>query len=206
MKKYHYLYITENLINKKLYIGVHSTDNIEDGYLGSGMNILRAIKKYGKENFEREIIEFFDSGEEVEEAEKLIVNKYVVDCNLFYNLKEGGCLPPIMIGKDNPMFGKEKNKDTKSKISNSLKIYQSKNGYNKPNLGKNFSEEWKENIGKSLTGKKRPEMSSKVSSPVQHTKLNIFFSSLKEACVVMDINLSTERGRMWRNKSDFKFI
>ena len=51
MRKYNYVYITTNLINKNFYIGKHSTDNLNDGYLGSGKCLLAAIKKYGKENF-----------------------------------------------------------------------------------------------------------------------------------------------------------
>jgi len=55
------LYITTNLINGKQYVGDHSTNKIYDTYLGSGSGILNAIKKYGKENFKREILEQFKS-------------------------------------------------------------------------------------------------------------------------------------------------
>lgn len=48
---YHIVYETTNLINGKIYRGVHSTNNINDGYLGSGIKFGRALKKYGKSNF-----------------------------------------------------------------------------------------------------------------------------------------------------------
>ena len=48
-QKYYYLYKITNLINNKFYIGVHETDNINDGYMGSGRAIRAAIEKYGKE-------------------------------------------------------------------------------------------------------------------------------------------------------------
>ena len=49
-------YITINLINGKQYVGSHSTHDINDSYLGSGRLMLKAIKKYGKENFNREVV------------------------------------------------------------------------------------------------------------------------------------------------------
>lgn len=50
---YHLVYMTTNLVNGKMYVGVHSTENLEDGYLGSGNLIKKAVKKYGRENFDR---------------------------------------------------------------------------------------------------------------------------------------------------------
>jgi len=56
---HHYLYKTINLINSKYYIGVHSTNDLSDGYIGTGKLLRWAIKKYGKENFKNEVIIFF---------------------------------------------------------------------------------------------------------------------------------------------------
>ena len=48
-KNYHFIYKTTNKINNHFYIGMHSTNNIDDGYLGSGKRLYKEIKKHGKE-------------------------------------------------------------------------------------------------------------------------------------------------------------
>ena len=46
----HYIYKTTCNVTKRYYIGMHSTTNLEDGYLGSGKRLRYSIRKYGKEN------------------------------------------------------------------------------------------------------------------------------------------------------------
>lgn len=75
-EKYFYIYKTTNLINDKIYIGQHSTFNINDRYLGSGSNFQKALKKYGKENFKCEILEFCNSREELNEREIFWIEFY----------------------------------------------------------------------------------------------------------------------------------
>lgn len=87
---YHFIYKTTNTINNKIYVGKHSTENIDDGYLGSGKILKDAISKYGKENFTREIVEYFDSPEDVFLKEHEIVNLDFINRCDTYNLKCGG--------------------------------------------------------------------------------------------------------------------
>lgn len=89
-KKYNYLYVITNIINNKIYVGVHRTDCLNDGYMGSGKLIKRAIEKYGKENFKMEIISFFKTYLEALDAEKTIVTEEFIEKDNVYNLKEGG--------------------------------------------------------------------------------------------------------------------
>jgi len=58
-KQFYFVYITTNLVNRKRYVGEHTTININDTYLGSGTYFINAVNKYGRENFKREILEFF---------------------------------------------------------------------------------------------------------------------------------------------------
>ena len=89
-KKYHYLYKTTNLKNGKFYVGIHSTDNLEDGYLGSGKYLWNSIYKYGKEHFEREILELFETREKLFEREKNLVNEDFIKDPMCMNLRIGG--------------------------------------------------------------------------------------------------------------------
>jgi len=90
MKKFYYLYKITNIINDKIYIGIHCTNNLEDGYMGSGHDLLKDIKKYGKNNFKKEILEFFDSIDDLKLAEKELVNRTFVSSNKTYNKCLGG--------------------------------------------------------------------------------------------------------------------
>ena len=88
--RYYFLYKTTNKMNGKFYIGVHSTIKMNDGYLGSGKRLRYSMRKYGKENFEIDILEFFNSRELMFEAERNLVNTDLIKNELCMNLKEGG--------------------------------------------------------------------------------------------------------------------
>jgi hypothetical protein len=86
----YYLYETCNLINGKIYIGVHSTNKEDDNYLGSGTLLTRAVQKYGKEKFIKTILEYFDSEEAMYAREAEIVDKNFVLNENNYNISLGG--------------------------------------------------------------------------------------------------------------------
>ena len=88
--KYYIVYKIVNNINGKIYIGVHQTKDINDGYMGSGTNIRRAIKKYGKENFTKYVIEIFDTPEKMFEMETILVSDEFLDSSKSYNINKGG--------------------------------------------------------------------------------------------------------------------
>lgn len=86
----YYLYKITNKVNHKIYIGVHESSDINDNYFGSGKQIKSAIKKYGKENFIKEILEYFSCKEEMYKKESLIVNEEFVSRSDTYNMSVGG--------------------------------------------------------------------------------------------------------------------
>lgn len=89
-KKYYFIYQTTNKINGKIYVGKHETYDLNDGYLGSGKHLNHAIEKYGVENFERKILFFCESHDELNAKEAEIVNENFVAREDTYNLKVGG--------------------------------------------------------------------------------------------------------------------
>ena len=88
--KYHILYEIKNKINGKKYIGIHSTNNINDNYFGSGVYIKRAIDKYGLENFTKKVLKQFKTRKELLQAEKEIVTESIVGSGDYYNVCLGG--------------------------------------------------------------------------------------------------------------------
>lgn len=89
-KRYHYIYKTTNLLNGKYYIGMHSTDDLDDGYMGSGKRLRRSLNKHGKDNHKVEILEFVDTREELKKREEEIVNLNEIAKVECMNLKVGG--------------------------------------------------------------------------------------------------------------------
>lgn len=89
-KKYHYIYRTTCQITGKFYVGMHSTDTLEDGYLGSGKVLGYSIAKHGRENHKREILEFLQDREALKLREQEVVNEELLNDPLCINLKYGG--------------------------------------------------------------------------------------------------------------------
>ena len=88
---YGYVYLTENLINGKCYIGQHKSEKFDESYIGSGITLSKAVDKYGKENFITTIIEWCLSKEELNKREIYWISKTnASNDNNFYNIARGG--------------------------------------------------------------------------------------------------------------------
>jgi hypothetical protein len=84
------IYKTTNTVNNKIYIGKHQTEDINDDYLGSGVALEKAIKKYGKQFFKKEILFVFDNENDMNQKEKELVTESFIASNKNYNRGVGG--------------------------------------------------------------------------------------------------------------------
>lgn len=130
MSIYYTVYRTINLINQKEYIGVHITRDLNDRYIGSGTVLKEAIKKYGKENFKKEILFIFDNINDMRLCERNIVNEEYVKREDTYNLGLGGNCGPfdkitsedIKLKISKAKLGIKRNEDQKKNISDKTKL------------------------------------------------------------------------------------
>ena len=160
IKKYHYIYKTTCKLNNKYYIGMHSTDDIEDGYMGSGLIINRLIKKYGKNNFDVEILGFYGSREELRLNEFMLVGHERIMDPLCVNLIPGGTGGSSFHGKKhtgetiNKMRNSRKNKSVGPENSQYGKIWITDGEKNKKiSDAKDISDGWI--LGRSISRNKK---------------------------------------------------
>lgn len=180
-KKHNYFYKITNLINGKYYYGIRSTnkDLDKDKYFGSGNKIKNAIKKYGIENFKKEIITDYPTRKEVSDHEHRVVTMELVLDENCYNLIIGGDDKTYFTGEKNPFYGKKHTEETKQKLKElnlgvNNKFYGKTHteetkkhlsdirkgkyiGKNSPNYGRILSQEQRDFISKSNTGRKRTQ-------------------------------------------------
>lgn len=142
MKKYGFIYITTCVINNKKYLGQRKYSCGWEVYLGSGVAFTNAVKKYGRENFRREIICEANTAEELNLLEYELSVKYdVVNSDDWYNLCYGGNATNgykfseetrrkmsekkkgLYVGSKNPMYGihRKLTEEHKKKISENAK-------------------------------------------------------------------------------------
>lgn len=183
---FYYLYQITNLVNGKIYVGVHKTKSLDDGYMGSGKVLNRSIQKHGIENFNKVILETFENAEAMYAREKEIVTEEFLLREDTYNLRRGGNGGFDYINKvgKNVLLNEQRIKDpsmqqrsniaaakrqkelmsdpkyrrkVSNKLSNALKGQQSW-------LGKKHTEETKIKMSKSHLGKHEGNMNSQFGS------------------------------------------
>lgn len=122
-----YVYITTNTVNGKRYIG-QTTKGEDAGYIGSGLILKRAVKKYGEENFTVEILAQADTKNELDTLERRYILEYdAINSKEFYNIASGGqggnlgpkvnkLISEAVSGEKNGMYGKKLSPESIAKI------------------------------------------------------------------------------------------
>ena len=181
--KFYGIYRITNLVNGKMYVGQHVTEDLDDGYMGSGVVILRALKKYGRGSFRKEWLTFCEDEEELDYMERVFVDQTWVDRADTYNIALGGVHNCARGGKLSP--------EAKLKISNALK------GRPSGMLGKRHSEESKrlmsQSQSKSWTAERREEQRQRASG--------VAFSDDRKNKISSAI-----KGRRWWNNGEISVM
>lgn len=156
------VYLTTNMINGKQYIGLDKKNN--PSYLGSGLMLKRAIKKYGRKNFVKEILQECSSIQELKDAEKMWIRKFNADLSVnFYNLSRGGEMNgPTHHSEETKRKISERNLGKKMSYESRKKISIANRGRIRSmitreklriaNIGKTLSDTHKDKISNSLIG------------------------------------------------------
>jgi hypothetical protein len=148
-KKFHIIYkITR--FDGAFYIGMHSTDNLDDGYFGSGNRISRSLKYHGIHQHTKEILEFLPSRKELVEREKQIVNETLLADPLCLNLCTGGGY--VARAPDHPDANKNRAEGVR-RFYASEKSVLARQKISQANKGRKASDEAKRNM--SAAAKKR---------------------------------------------------
>lgn len=163
------IYKITNLLTNKIYIGQDSKNNPK--YLGSGKILKRAIKKYGKENFKKEVLEECNNQIELDNREQYWINLLnTTNQNIGYNISFGGqtgwhkglkhseetkklfseTRKGKLTGNKNGMYGKKHTEDAKKKMANPQ--FGDKNGM----YGKKHTEDTKKKMSQILSGENNP--------------------------------------------------
>lgn len=155
---YYTIYKITNNISNKIYIGCHRTNDIDDIYMGSGIHLRAAQKKYGMNNFTKEIIHIFDNVDDMFNMESAIVNEAFVARDDTYNLMTGGSSKNIetgLLNYQNWLNSLSENKrreyfKKRSSVGNAalMKKYHENGGWWFPNpfKGKHHTDESKKKI------------------------------------------------------------
>ena len=166
----YYIYRITNKANGKTYIGQHKYKKLNDSYIGSGVLIKKAIKKYGIENFKKEILEFdIPNVDLANDWEQMYILFERAKGKAEYNIANGGNgseavseetkkkLSEALKGRPSPMKGKHLSEEIRKKISEAHRGYHHSEETRKKlaelHKGKKLSEETKKKISEVKKGK-----------------------------------------------------
>lgn len=190
--RFGYIYKITNKNDGRIYIGQHKSSTLDENYWGSGIYISRAIAKYGTSMFNREIVEWCASRDELNNKEmKWIAYYNSTNPKLGYNICTGGSVNDSFKGRTHTQETKDKMSQNQQGASNSFygkrhtaksiekmreahlgikftdehkeKLRQANLGANNPRYGSHPSEETRRKMSISHSGKNNPNYGKKTS-------------------------------------------
>jgi len=205
------VYKVTNLINGKFYIGVHKTKKINDSYFGSGVAIKRSIKKYGKNNFRKDVLFVFDNENDAYLKEKELVNEGLLKDKKCYNETIGGVggfyhIPP-KFGNDSPM----RNEEIKIKAIQKMKETRAKNKEHFDSISRENLKHSKKSHSKEANKKRSEKMTGR---KLKKSQIEKFVASINNYYLDLEKNperkklrseslkksYTTERLKLWSDK------
>jgi len=155
-RKHHIIYRTTCTVTGKFYVGMHSTDNLNDGYIGSGVHLRRSIAKHGASAHVCVVIEECPNRAALVKRELEIVNDALLKDPLCMNLVQGG-LGGAEPGERNSFYGRRHTPETIEKISASMKGERGpcygRTGDKHPMFGKHHTAEASKKMSTAHAGK-----------------------------------------------------
>ena len=165
----YYIYRITNKINGKTYIGQHKYKKFDDSYMGSGIHLRRAQKKYGIENFEKEILySRIQYKETADDMEKFTIAKERALGKAEYNIADGGQGGALNKGRklseewkkhiSEGGKGKKRSEETKKKLSEAGKNRHHSEETKKKlsEAARNRTEEHKRKLSEAAKGRPSP--------------------------------------------------
>lgn len=89
-RRFYTVYRLTNLVNGKIYIGRHATYSLKNDYLGAGTKVKRAVARFGRKKFKKEILFVFDTGRQSHDKERELVTEQFCQRVDTYNMIPGG--------------------------------------------------------------------------------------------------------------------
>ena len=177
---YYYVYQITNLINNKIYVGKHKSPKppFENGYLGSGKQIIAAIKKYGIDNFKKEVLYYCNDAHEMAVKESEIVTEDFVKRTDTYNMHKGGN------GGWDHWNGSDKHRE-KSSLGGQKSASRSNNPFKDPEFQKTV--EW------TRAPDRMRMLGQKANTPEVNEKRKNTFKKIKHQAG----NANSQFGRIW---------
>lgn len=147
----HIIYKTTCLTTGRYYIGMHSTDDLDDGYLGSGKHLIRSIEKHGVEQHYREVLEHLPTREALRSREAELVTEELINDRNCMNMQLGGGPGFDYVNKQGLRWTDARREEMselmKARIASGLHVLHQELAFK----GRTHSEETKQKLSKAST-------------------------------------------------------